>query len=134
MENALFTLKETHGKIVLENHNLVLVTLKTDVIIGCAHAAEVVTPEELANVFCLRSDQESEQCKATRQVAERLQTLQDNINVNWECLKKEEATQLKALIMEFADVFAVWADEVGRTHGMEHQIDTKDVQPIRQPS
>ena len=35
--------------------------------------------------------------------------------------------------MDFADIFAVTPEDLGRTNTFNHQIDTGDAKPIRQP-
>ena len=40
---------------------------------------------------------------------------------------------LLELLMDFADIFAATPEDLGRTNTLNHQIDTGDAKPIRQP-
>lgn len=47
-------------------------------------------------------------------------------------LEDEEVSELKALVTEFAYVFALNDQELGCTNLTKHSIDTGDQRPIRQ--
>ena len=44
----------------------------------------------------------------------------------------DQLTQLKALIAEYRDIFALKPEELGRTGLVQHRIDTGDHPPVRQ--
>lgn len=44
----------------------------------------------------------------------------------------DQLTQLKALIAEYHDIFALKPEELGRTGLVQHRIDTGDHPPVRQ--
>lgn len=48
-------------------------------------------------------------------------------------LSSGETTQLKALVTEFSDLFALNDSELGCTDVLQHHIDTSDHPPIKQP-
>ena len=47
-------------------------------------------------------------------------------------LTSEEREKLFLLLLEYADVFALCSDELGRTNVLQHEIHTGDASPIRQ--
>lgn len=47
-------------------------------------------------------------------------------------LHKEEATQVREVLIEYADVFSKGPDDLGRTGLVKHHICTTDAPPIRQ--
>lgn len=47
-------------------------------------------------------------------------------------LSCSELKQLRALVVEFADLFALDSSELGRTSFVTHSIDTGDSSPVRQ--
>ena len=47
-------------------------------------------------------------------------------------LASEEREKLFLLLLEYADVFALCNDELGRTNVLQHEIHTRDASPIRQ--
>ena len=47
-------------------------------------------------------------------------------------LTPEEREKLFLLLLEYADVFALCNDELGRTNVLQHEIHTGDASPIRQ--
>ena len=47
-------------------------------------------------------------------------------------IESGEQESLFALLLEYADVFALCNDELGRTNVLQHQIYTGDSLPIRQ--
>ena len=50
----------------------------------------------------------------------------------WASIESGEQERLFVLLMEYADVFALCNDELGRTNVLQHQIHTGDALSIRQ--
>ena len=48
-------------------------------------------------------------------------------------LEETQKAEVEALLVEFADVFARSADDLGRTRIVSHEINTNGTKPIRQP-
>ena len=48
-------------------------------------------------------------------------------------LTQAEQEQLYAILLDYADVFAVDADDLGKTDKLQHTITTGSALPIRQP-
>ena len=48
-------------------------------------------------------------------------------------LTQAEQEQLYAVLLDYADVFAVDADDLGKTDKLQHTINTGSTLPIRQP-
>ena len=48
------------------------------------------------------------------------------------CMNLEQQERLRALLLEFADVFALTYLHVGRTNLTEHSINTGDALPVKQ--
>lgn len=58
----------------------------------------------------------------------------DALDVDYETLSSKEEAALQALVMEYADVFALDSSELGATDLVQHVIDTGDNPPIHQPA
>lgn len=71
--------------------------------------------------------------KAEASPAGRIEKLLQILCHPLEKLSAEENEQLKTLIVEFSDVFALDDSELGCTQLVKHSIDTGDNAPIRQP-
>ena len=48
-------------------------------------------------------------------------------------LSGAQRQQLIELFVDFADIFAVTPDDLGRTNKLQHHIDTGNARPIKQP-
>ena len=55
------------------------------------------------------------------------------LDISGEVCSPEEASQLRTCILGAQDVFAVEKDELGKVIEVEHQIDTGNSPPVRQP-
>ena len=62
---------------------------------------------------------------------DRLESLRGQLRLDSD-LSDEEARQIEDLVLEFADVFALEATELGSTGLVTHTIDTGDSPPIKQ--
>ena len=62
----------------------------------------------------------------------RIKMLLTQVSLPTQQLSSEETTRLKALIVEFADVFTLDDSELGCTDLLQHCIDTGDHSPIKQ--
>ena len=58
---------------------------------------------------------------------EAFQSLLENV-----ALTSDQQNVLFSLLMEYADVFAISDDQLGRANVLQHEIHTEDVSPIRQ--
>ena len=65
--------------------------------------------------------------------SEKYSMLNNLVRKNSGHLNKYQREQLLALLLLYADIFAVNSDDVGRTQLAQHQIYTGDCSPIRQP-
>ena len=106
------------------------VVLKQGTELASALPAEIVSPmpDEVSDVFqTLTSQQDIEVTPGD--MPPHLQTLyQQSI----EHLSDDEALLLKALLIEFEDVFAKDEFDLGNFTEVEHNIDTQDSKPIKQ--
>ena len=62
----------------------------------------------------------------------RLEQLCNELNLPLDTLSPGEAAQLKALVSEFSDIFALSDSELGCTDVLQHHIDTGEHPPIKQ--
>ena len=69
----------------------------------------------------------------TMQMAECEETLSHALQLESVPLRPEEGRQLKEMVLEYADVFALNPSELGTTDMVQHVIDTGDNHPVRQP-
>ena len=65
--------------------------------------------------------------------SQRLQLLLDQLDMEWKSVGEEEDRELKKLLEEFNDVFALDPMEVGRTDLVQHHINTGEHAPVKQP-
>ena len=56
-----------------------------------------------------------------------------NLILDSDLSEKEDKEHLRKLLKDYQDVFAIPGEELGRTHVVEHGIDTGTASPIRQP-
>ncbi len=63
---------------------------------------------------------------------ERLDFLEANLRLEGTDLNSEQRSELKDLIFEYADIFAVGDHDLGMTNLVEHHVDTADAKPIYQ--
>ena len=47
-------------------------------------------------------------------------------------LKPQEKTEVRQLFNEYSDIFATHSNDFGRTHWVQHEIDTGDERPVKQ--
>ncbi len=70
--------------------------------------------------------------KAVECILGRIEQVCAELNLPLDTLSPGEATQLKSLVTEFSDVFALNDSELGCTDVLQHHIDTSDHPPIKQ--
>jgi len=58
----------------------------------------------------------------------------DQLDIQWKSITNREGIELKALIEEFNDVFALDPMEVGHTNLVQHHINTEEYPTVKQPS
>ena len=73
------------------------------------------------------------QAAAGSQPTGREKRLLKTLHINQESLTKEEVTQLAALILEYADIFAINPSDLSTTDRITYTIETGDQRPIQQP-
>ena len=69
----------------------------------------------------------------TMQMAECEEALCHALQLESVPLRPEEGRQLKEMVLEYADMFALNPSELGTTDMVQHVIDTGDNHPVRQP-
>ena len=112
--------------VLLENYGCEPVEVEKGQVIGELHRAN----------WCQVEEDPQEEGKLVAAVTngdfseERLERLRDSLNIDANCLSKEEAQQLET----FADVFAMDSGELGSTELVTHTIDTGESPPIKQPA
>ena len=113
---------------VMENHGCEPVVLEEGYVLG-----------ELQDVKCNEpSDGEGRQGVVSAVIMgddfgeERLQRLKEKVKFDPSNLADGEADQLNDLLVEYADVFALYSSELGMTDLVTHAIDTGDSVPIKQ--
>ena len=82
-------------------------------------------PVDIANVVAVVDD-------ATVPRADREQVLWQMVSKSEDKLSNREKEQLFSVLVEFADIFAVERDELGRTGKIKHEINTGTATPTRQ--
>ena len=113
--------------IVIKNHNVEPVVLEEDQAVGTGEAIEIVQPaggvsNQLSSHGCFSCSVDNNR---------RVQLLQA-LRLEATLLTLDQRDQLAALVLKYADVFALTAEELGVTSAMQHQIETGDSSPIRQ--
>ena len=76
--------------------------------------------------------QESSKPLQTTLTAEREKGLCEALRLESDTLQPEESKQLKELVLEYSDLFALSASQLSTTDLVHHVIDTGDSQPVRQ--
>ena len=129
--------KEGYVKLLIENHESHPVFLEAGTMLGQLQAVQIINNDKVPEVLHLRVEDpnlvEETMPEPPSTPTERSQQLLDRINVAWNAISAEEGYELKSLIDEYNDVFAIDPMEVGRTDLVQHRIDTGGQTPLRQP-
>ena len=121
-----------HVCVLIQNGKGYPVKLKKGSVLGTVSTVKEVNqetveggiPESVAEPSnCVASIQ----AVASSQPTEREKQLLRTLHINQESLTKEESTQLEALILEYADVFAVDPSDLSTTDQITHSIETGDL-------
>ena len=102
------------------------------------HDHKVLTLDEALHLPSLAKDENGSvtSCNAPVQavfnIPDRIDQIVDALSLPVTKLSSDQAVQLKALVAEFPDVFALSDAELGRTDLIKHSIDTGDHAPIKQ--
>ena len=125
---CLVSVQEDEVLIPIENQEGMTTYLEVNVELGSVRALDdvqpVVAPREESSTMSA--------VKAVTPTPQRLDQLLNALIVPSRRLSTEETQQLKAVITEFSDVFALNDSELGCTDLVTHNIDTGDHKPIRQ--
>ena len=121
----------------LENHTGNMLHLEAGVELGTVRNVDV--PEPVDDGGQCTADNCAQHLMSTTSTVkmitpspERIKKLLPVLCLPLEKLTPEESDQLKALILEFSDVFALDDSELGCTNMVQHQIDMGEHTPIRQ--
>lgn len=132
--------QENHVKVLIENHNNCPVLLEEGTKLGFLEPVQVLNRAEVAKVLHLETDNlnenpmETATGSGTKSVeSQRLQQLLEQLDVEWKSVGEEEDRELKNLLEEFNDVFALDPMEVGQTDLVQHHINTGEHAPVKQP-
>ena len=136
--------------LTVENHGLEPVCLNGGCVLGSLQPVTIlqdaeVEPEKIPtaqgvvrafpkvkNSKRSPTSQEAPVQTKTKQTAEREETLGHALELETTPLPQEESRQLKELVLEYANVFALDPSELGTTNMVRHMIDTEDSHPVRQ--
>ena len=120
----------------IQNHSLTPVNLAKDEVLGTLATETTVmeitddgyTKEETTSI-----DNHIKAIQLCLNDTERVDEIKAALAINELNLLPEEKSQLGEVIDEFADVFALNQLELGHTDVVQHDIDTGDSPPLRQP-
>ena len=115
---TLFRAGQGNVPVRLVNTNLTPVKLKMGSIIG-----------KCTQVSAIKIQSDSEQKTNKPSIPEHLEDLIIRASQN---LDKDRRNEVERLLHEYADVFSVGPDDMGRTHKVRHKIDTRSANPIKQ--
>ena len=129
--------KEGYVKLWIENHESQPIFLEAGTPLGQLQAAQVINQNEVPKVLHLKAKDCNIVSEAIQEPedrsTEKSQQLLDQLNVAWDAITTEERIELKTLIEEYSDVFAINPMEVGRNYLVQHNIDTGEHVPLKQP-
>ena len=121
--------------LILENHRCEPTSLEEVLILGNVQELSQVMeksaelcPEPSVNAFLPSTVGGSLSTESSR-----CQQISEALSLERSELSEAESEQLRSLVMEYADQFALNPFELGQTRVVEHTIDTGDQPPIRQP-
>ena len=113
-------------RVLLENHGFSPVVVEEGQILGSMEEVRLCQEESLVDEAVVSAVLPGEFS------AERLEQLRDSLKLDPQ-LTEEQVQQMRDLVLEFADVFALDSTELGSTDLVTHHIDTGDSRPIKQP-
>ena len=123
--------KSQEVTMVVQNHSNSPVYLAEGEVLGMLQQAELPM---VASGEVGEGEEPEEDCESVNKVEPgRVAALLNALDVDPTVLKPYQATELKQLLADFADVFALGNSELGCNHLAHHGIDTGDHPPIRQP-
>lgn len=128
---SLVSMEDNEIVLPVENHQGNTVYVSTGVQLGTVRNTDVDATELVEVSEGPVACNASVQAKITS--CERAEKLPQLLCLPLVKLSPEENIQLKELVTEFNDVFALSDAELGCTHLVEHEIDTGNHAPIRQP-
>lgn len=126
--------------LVVRNNSLQPVVLEQDKVLGNLQpamvdpASEQVVQSHLLH-SCLVANLRIKDVSSREPTKDmsREQQILDRVDCGNQYLTSTESQQLKSLLMEFADIFALNRTELGSTNLVHHVIDTADSRPCHQP-
>lgn len=111
----------------LSNHN---VKLKKNSCMGTAESVKVVTPvPQMLSEELMKSDASEKIDHNMTQLPDHLTDLYNRSSIN---LDENQQLELKQLLCEYQDVFSREEFDLGNFTAIEHEINTRDAQPIKQ--
>ena len=138
MEAAVTQLNDQNQvTLVIRNPNLHPVTLEMEELLGNLEPMEVV-PLEISGECAMEAPIVARLCPVdsaalSHDCSEREQMILGALDRRESTLTESQTESLKALVLEYADIFTLDASELGSTGLVQHVIDTGDHPPCRQP-
>ena len=117
--------------LVVQNQSPSTVHLLEEQVLGELQVATVL-PEERGSDVLVGEGYSELNADSDVSDDERTKTLWEALNLGKSRLSASEVMQLKQLIAEYADIFALGTSELGSTNVVHHGINTGDHSPIRQ--
>ena len=103
--------KEGYVKLWIENHENHPVSLEAGTTLGQLQAVQVINRDEVPEVFHLQVEDPNiateTMPKPQNTLTERSRQLLDKLKMAWDAISAEESVELKSLIDEYNDVFAI---------------------------
>lgn len=122
-------------RLVIENSNTHPVFLPANQLIGHLQPAKCLCQEEATKVLHSQVNFVSSSSSVdSSDFQQRCKAILEMVHVDRSALRGEECTELDTLMTEYADIFAVNSAEIGRTDLVDHQINTGDSAPVKQPA
>ena len=117
---------------MIENSNPHTVFLPANQLIRLLQPANCLSRDEATKVFHSQVNFVFSGSSVTSSnFQQRCRAILEMVHVDRSTLQGEECTALDALMMEYADVFAVNSAEIGRTDLVHYQINTGDSPPVK---
>ena len=121
------------GEVLLPVNNYQGITahMEAGMQLGTVRSVEIVTSTGEILTESSKTTSSNAPLKAVECTPGRIEQVCAELNLPLDTLSPSEATELKALVTEFSDVFALNDSELGCTDVLQHHIDTGDHLPIK---
>ena len=123
-------------RVVIQNHNNVPLGLDEGQALGGVQPVQVVTDVKMTEITTVGVLQSKDEDGVQNNMTNREERLAKLLGLtDWEQphLTSTEQCELKTVLANYADVFMVEPTELGATGVVEHEVDTGDSSPVRQP-